>query len=227
MVATIKRRSDTNDRNAELTERTASVGFSALGSAKLHGNSPVVGLVLVVALLVVTTFSIEALWRSFGRNPATAPDFTLIDQNGQRFTLSKIQGHPIALFFGFTHCPDECPTTLAHLAHAVHAPGVPHDTRVAFITVDPDRDSPATLKRYVRLFDPQFIGLTGGLSQLNPVYDAYHTARRAVPVNQKHSDDSFEHGTTVFYVGRDGMIRGLGQWDDAPDQIARDFKSFQ
>jgi protein SCO1/2 len=185
------------------------------------------GIVLSIVLVAIATFSGAALWRTFGPHPAMAPDFTLIDQNGQPFTLSSVRGHPIALFFGFTHCPDECPTTLAHLAHAVHAPGVPHDTRVAFITVDPGRDSPATLKRYVRLFDPQFIGLTGALGQLNPVYDAYHTARQAVPVNRKQSDDSFEHGTTVFYVGRDGTIKGQGQWDDVPAQIARDFRSFR
>jgi protein SCO1/2 len=184
---------------------------SAHGWAKQPGNSGLIGVALIVALLALAMFASAALWRTFGHNPAAAPDFTLSDQNGQPFTLSKFRAHPIALFFGFTHCPDECPTTLAHLAHAVHAPGVPLDTRAAFIAVDPERDSPASLKRYVRLFDPQFIGLTGGLNQLNPVYDAYHTARQAVPVNQTHRDESFEHGTTVFYVGRDGMIKGLGQ----------------
>jgi protein SCO1/2 len=184
----------------------------------------VIGAILAVAFLAGATIASAALWRSFGPDRATAPDFTLIDQSGRRFTLSKFRGHPIALFFGFTHCPDECPTTLAHLAQAVHAPGVAHDTRVAFITVDPDRDSPATLKQYVRLFDPQFIGLTGTLRQLNPVYEAYHTARRVVPSNQRRGEDSFEHGTTIFYVGRAGTIRGFGQWDDAPAAIARDLR---
>jgi len=192
-------RSDTNGRYAKLSERTAPAGIvSAHGSAKQPGNSRLIGVALIVALLALAMFASAALWRAFGHNPATAPDFTLSDQNGQPFTLSKLRGHPIALFFGFTHCPDECPTTLAHLAHAVHAPGVPLDTRVAFITVDPERDSPATLKRFVRLFDPQFIGLTGGLNQLNPVYDAYHTARQAVPVKQQETDEFFEHGATVF-----------------------------
>jgi protein SCO1/2 len=211
-----------------LSARTAPLGFgSAVGWAKRPGNSRIVGVALIAALLAVAAFSSTALWEFSAHNPRTAPDFTLIDQNGQPFTLSKIQGHPIALFFGFTHCPDECPTTLAHLAHAVHAPSVPNDTRVVFITVDPGRDSPATLKRYVGLFDPHFIGLTGGLSRLNPVYDAYHVARRVIRVNDKLGDDSFEHGTAVYYIGRDGVIKDLGQWDDAAAAMARDFRDIQ
>jgi protein SCO1/2 len=112
----------------------------------------------------------------------------------------------------------------------VHTPGVARDIRVAFITVDPKRDSAQTLKRYVGLFDPTFIGLTGDLRSLNPVYAAYHTLRRAVPgggnrTGGNRTQDSFEHGTTIYYIGRNGSIDGLGQWDDAPVDIARYFRS--
>jgi protein SCO1/2 len=134
-----------------------------------------------------------------------------------------LRGHPLALFFGFTHCPDKCPTTLAHLAKAVRSAGVPRDVRVAFITVDPQRDSPAALKRYVRLFDPNFIGLTGLSNELNPVYDAYHTLRRAAPQNGQPGDEAFEHGTAVYYIGREGAIKGVGQFDDSPAEMIRNF----
>jgi protein SCO1/2 len=185
------------------------------------------GILVVVLLLATTALCSAARWGVFGSDPATAPDFTLVDQDGRPFTLSKLRGAPIALFFGFTHCPDECPTTLAHLAKALHAPGVPADTRVAFITVDPARDSPALLKRYVGLFDRRFVGLTGVLRDLTPVYAAYHMPRKAARIDNEHGDDSFEHGTTVYYIGRDGTIKGSGSWDDAPEQMAQDFRSFQ
>ncbi len=227
-VATIERRSASDGRCAELSEGTAPLTFlQDPDSAKRRGSRRLLSAVVIGTLLTVAVFSSAVLSWFAGHNARMAPDFTLIDQDGQPFTLSGLRGHPIALFFGYTHCPDECPTTLAHLARAVHAAGVSQDTRVAFITVDPDRDSPATLKRYVRLFDPKFIGLTAGLSRLDPVYNAYHVARQVVRVGQNKSDDSFEHGTTVYYVGRDGTIKGLGQWDDAMSDIARDFKDFQ
>jgi protein SCO1/2 len=116
---------------------------------------------------------------------------------------------------------------LRKCAKALHAPGVPSDTRVAFITVDPARDSPAVLKRYVGLFDRRFVGLTGVLRDLTLVYAAYHMPRNVVRIDSEHGVDSFEHGTTVSYIGRDGTIKGSGSWDDAPEQMARDFRSFQ
>jgi len=182
---------------------------------------------LAALLSAVIALPVAVLWRSFSPQTALAPVFTLIDQVRQPFTLSTLRGHPVVLFFGYTHCPDECPTTLARLAKAVRASGVPSDVRVAFITVDPERDSPATLKRYVRLFDPGFIGLTGSLRTLSPVYAAYHTAREIDQVDHERHDYSITHGTTIYYVGRDGSIKGVGQWDDAIAEIVRDLRSFQ
>jgi protein SCO1/2 len=182
---------------------------------------------LAALLSAVIAIPVAVLWRAFSPQIALAPDFTLIDQGGRPFTLSKLRGRPVVLFFGYTHCPDECPTTFARLAKAVRASGVPSDVRVAFITVDPERDFPATLKRYVRLFDPGFIGLTGSLRTLSPVYAAYHTARQIDQVDHERHDYSVTHGTTIYYVGRDGSIKGLGQWDDAVAEIVRDLHSFQ
>ena len=156
-----------------------------------------------------------------------APDFALIDQDARPFKLSGLRGHPVVVFFGYTHCPDVCPTTLAHLAKAVHSPTVPGDEHVVFITVDPDRDSPSVLKRYVRLFDPEFIGLTGSLKSLEPVYAAYHTARQAVPNNHGPNDYSIVHGTSLYYVGRDGIMKGFGSWEDDTPELTQDLKRFQ
>ncbi len=156
-----------------------------------------------------------------------APDFMLVDQDARPFALSTLRGHPVVLFFGYAHCPDVCPTTLARLARALRSPGSPSDTRVAFVTVDPERDSPAVLKRYVRLFDPAFIGLSGSPQVLNGVYAAYHVLRQIVPAERGRGEYSVSHSTTVYYVGRKGTLNGLGNWDDAPLQIAHDMKQFQ
>jgi protein SCO1/2 len=192
-----------------------------------RSRARVITFVLIVLLLALSAIPIVALWRAFGPKVIVAPDFALIDQDARPFKLSGLRGHPVVVFFGYTHCPDVCPTTLAHLAKAVHSPTVPGDEHVVFITVDPDRDSPSVLKRYVRLFDPEFIGLTGSLKSLEPVYAAYHTARQAVPNNHGPNDYSIVHGTSLYYVGRDGIMKGFGSWEDDTPELTQDLKRFQ
>jgi protein SCO1/2 len=181
--------------------------------------------IALCALLAVA--ALAGARKAFGPHTSYAPDFTLVDQDGRAFTLSTLRGNPVVLFFGYTHCPDTCPLTLAHLARAVHDKNAPDGVRVAFITVDPYRDSPAVMKRYVRLFDPAFIGLTGTLKSLDPVYSDYHTWRQAVPVRHGPTDYSMAHGATVYYIGRDGSLKGLGDWTDSVAQITHDMRSFQ
>jgi protein SCO1 len=196
-------------------------------SAEARKRTYATAILLAVLLLVATVSSVAALRQVFGSKPIVAPNFALIDQNAQPFTLSALRGHPVALFFGYTHCPDECPLTLSHLAKAVHAQGVPRDIRVVFITVDPVRDSPAVLKHYVRLFDPDFTGLTGSFTALNRVYADYHATHQDAPADHDRSEGLLEHGTTVYYVGRDGTIKCYGYWDDAVSEIAQNFRVFQ
>jgi len=102
---------------------------------------------------------------SFGR------DFELRDPQGNTRRLADFRGKAVAVFFGYTHCPDVCPTTLAALAEAMKALGPDADrVQVLFVTVDPERDTPALLAQYVPAFDPRFLGLYG---------DAEATARTA------------------------------------------------
>jgi protein SCO1/2 len=184
---------------------------------------------LIAVLIVVAAIPIAALWEAFGPNSgAYAPDFTLTDQDGRPFTLSSLRGDPVVLFFGYTHCPDTCPTTLAHLTRALRAPGVPSDEHVAFVTVDPARDSPPVLKRYVRIFDPRFIGLTGTAAVLAPIYAAYHTWREDVPVHHgPHDDYSVAHGAAIYFIGRNGTVRGFGSWDDDMPTMVRELQEFR
>jgi protein SCO1/2 len=143
-----------------------------------------------------------------------APDFTLTDQNGRAFTLSHERGRPVVLFFGYTNCPDVCPTILANLERARRSIG-PHgsDVVVALVTVDPARDTKAELGRFVRVFDPSFLGLTGTNAQLGSVYRAYHVRYAKLPGSS--TDYLVSHTAFVYYIGRDGRVHGFGTWNDS------------
>ena len=154
---------------------------------------------------------------------ASAPNFTLSDQNGHAFTLAQHRGHPIVLFFGYTHCPDVCPTILANLKRARAAIGPrASDIIVALITVDPERDSAHELKQFVSAFDPSFLGLTGTAAQLAPVYRAYHV--RSVKGASYAGGYLVSHTAFVYYIGRDGRIRGFGTWSDPQDTLEEDLR---
>ena len=102
--------------------------------------------------------------------PRVLADFSLVDQDGEAFSLQQLQGKWSLLFFGFTHCPDVCPSALydLHQVSLTAARSAEHGEgfQVIFVSVDPERDSPERLNEYVRFFDPEFLGLTGTAEQL-------------------------------------------------------------
>jgi len=139
-----------------------------------------------------------------------APDFTLSDQFGHSFTLSRERGRAVVLFFGYAHCPDVCPTLLANLKSARASVG--SDALVVFVTVDPARDRALDLRRFLAAFDPSFLGLTGSPRQLAPVYRAYHVIVEKQPGGG--DDYLVSHTAFVYFIGRDGRIHGIGSWSD-------------
>jgi protein SCO1/2 len=152
-----------------------------------------------------------------------APNFTLTDQRGHAFTLSKEHGHPVVLFFGYTHCPDVCPTILANLKTARASLGPKAaDTVVALITVDAARDTKAELGQFVSTFDPSFLGLTGSSAQLKPVYRDYHV--RYAKQEEGPGGYLVSHTAFVYYIGRDGRVRGFGTWNDPQDILKEDLR---
>jgi len=154
-----------------------------------------------------------------------APDFTLTDASNQPFRLSALRGHTVALFFGYTHCPDVCPTTLATLARAKRKLGADAARfDVVFVTVDPRRDTAAVVGKYVRLFDPSFIGLTGSEAQLAPVYAAYKVYHQTLPARGSAAGYLVAHSSLVDFIGPHGRIRASGDWSDTPDQLAAEVK---
>lgn len=173
---------------------------------------------LIAALALVLACAGVLIARVLVPAGPVAPDFTLTDQDGKPYTLSAHRGRPVALFFGYVHCPDVCPETLSRLALAKKKLGA-DAFDVAFVTVDPRRDSPAVLKRYVRLFDPAFSGLTGTAKELAPVYDAYHVVHEIEATKGSANAYSVTHSSRVQFISPAGRLRGTGNAGDNADDF--------
>ena len=181
--------------------------------------------VRLVAFCASIFASLLAINSAGAVEPATklAPDFTLSDQRGHAFTLSRQHGHPVVLFFGYTHCPDVCPTILANLKSARTALGPKAaDTVVALVTVDAARDTKTELGRFVTTFDPSFLGLTGNDAALKAVYRDYHV--RYAKQQEGPGGYLVSHTAFVYYIGRDGRVHGFGTWNDPQDILREDLK---
>lgn len=130
--------------------------------------------------------------------------FELVDQNGMRVTQSTFLGKPVLLYFGYATCPDVCPLDLAKMASI--ARGIRTDTGLAvtpvFVTIDPERDTPAKLKTYVGWFGKDFVGLTGTPEQIAAIGDEYHVYYKKVPA--PNGGYLMDHSTMLFLLGADG-----------------------
>ncbi|MFQ6672359.1 MAG: SCO family protein [Candidatus Tectimicrobiota bacterium] len=154
-----------------------------------------------------------------------APDFTLTDHNGQPFRLSDQRGNVVVLFFGYTSCPDVCPTTLA-LWRQVHDALGPEAERVrfVFVTVDPDRDTPERLRQHLTVFNPAFIGLWGTPEELGRVYEAYDVTHEKVLVGESAAGYLMNHTATVFVVGPEGQLRSSHGFFTPPEEVVSDIR---
>ena len=149
-------------------------------------------------------------------------DFQLTDQNGQAVTAATYRHDLVMLYFGYTQCPDECPTTLTMLANALHALGPQaSQVRVLFVTVDPSRDTTQVLKRYVSNFGPEFVGLRPDQDELRALSKRYRiTYHYEKP--DKYGDYEVDHSSAIFIFDRGGRARLLGLTGDTAQQVASD-----
>jgi protein SCO1/2 len=127
----------------------------------------------------------------------------LTAHTGRAFGAADLAGHPTLVFFGFTHCPDVCPTTLVTLA-AVKKSGALPDLRVLFVSVDPQRDTPPVLAAYVHAFDPDFIGATGDAAEIARLAQKFGVA--VARVDLPGGDYTMDHSAAVFLLDRRGEI---------------------
>jgi protein SCO1/2 len=129
--------------------------------------------------------------------PRPIEDFALTDESSQPFTLASLKGRPTLVFFGFTHCPDVCPTTLVKLAQIAKAAAIPNLT-VVLVSVDPARDKPEQLQTYVHAFDPHFKGLTGDQAQIDKISREFGVAVARVELSG--GDYTMDHSAAVFLL---------------------------
>ena len=154
-----------------------------------------------------------------------APSVALLDQDQRTFRLTNQRGKAVVLFFGYTHCPDICPTTLAKVATADRLLGTAaRNVVVAFVTVDPQRDTTAVLKRFVRLFNPRFFGLTGSPQALDALYAHYYVWHRRLPTHSFGAGYLMAHSSAIFMLDRDGDLRVIHDWSDSPQVLAHDMQ---
>lgn len=152
--------------------------------------------------------------------------FTLTDHTGQVRHLEDFKGKVVAVFFGYTRCPDVCPTTMMSLASAMKVLGdKAKEVQVLFITVDPERDTEEILAQYVPSFDPSFIGLVGTQAQLKEATRNYRAVYRKQPTADG-SSYTMDHSAGVYVFDRKGEIRAFLRHDQTPAELAHDITHF-
>ena len=170
------------------------------------------------------------LWTLGGLRSATAPaaiggPFQLADQAGQTVTEQNLKGKPTLIFFGFTHCPDVCPTSLFEISEVLKAMGKDADRVNAwFVSVDPERDTAAAMKDYLSSFDPHLKGLTGAPDAVAKVLSAYRVYSKKVPL--KDGDYTMDHTALIYLMDRQGQFVAPFNLKRTPEEAAKDLKRY-
>jgi protein SCO1/2 len=149
--------------------------------------------------------------------------FTLTDQDGKRRTQADLRGRFLLIYFGYSFCPDVCPTTLAEMGAALDRLGPKKDRVVPlFITIDPERDTPKALNAYLKSFGPNFVGLTGSLKEIEQVAREYHVYIKKRPL--PGGSYSMDHSGVIYLMAPDGKFVTYYEDEVGPDKIAEDLR---
>jgi protein SCO1 len=151
--------------------------------------------------------------------------FRLTDQNGRTVTDEDFKGHPFLVFFGYTHCPDICPTTLFEISEMLRALGPDADrARALFITVDPERDTAAVMKDYLSNFDPHVAGLTGDPAQIAAVAKTYRAYYKKVPLDD--GGYTMDHMAVIYLMDKDGRFVSTFSLKRTTEAAAADLRRY-
>ena len=178
---------------------------------------------LAIGLLVT-------LWLMGGLRGAAAPSaiggpFRLIDQAGQTVTEKSLIGKPSIVFFGFTHCPDVCPTALFEMSEVLRAMGSDAGkVNAYFVSVDPERDTPAAMKDYLSSFDPNLKALTGSPEEVAKIISAYRVYAKKIPL--KDGDYTMDHTALIYLMDRNGRFVAPFNIKRTPEAAAADLKRY-
>lgn len=178
---------------------------------------------LAIGLLVT-------LWLLGGLRGATAPaaiggQFRLTDQAGQTVTEKNLIGRPSIIFFGFTHCPDVCPTALFEMSEVLRAMGPDAGKLNAyFVSVDPERDTSVVMKDYISSFDPHLKGLTGTPDEIAKMISAYRVYAKKIPL--KDGDYTMDHTALIYLMDKNGNFVRPFDLKRKPEEAAADLKRY-
>ena len=197
---------------------------------------------LILLLILLVTFTSVQLWVTQDRTtqkkeldlaPGQAETqlggtFTLTDQSGKQFQDIDFRGKIMLVFFGFTHCPDICPVTVATLTKAMALLGEKADQVVpVFISVDPENDTPAVMKDFLSNFDKRIVGLTGNGDQIKQVAQAYKvyfskkdSSAGMSSDTAKDTDSGFDHSAYIYMMGKDGKFIRVFPYNAQEQEIA-------
>jgi protein SCO1 len=179
------------------------------------------------ALLGWLTFEMNRPSGNLAEGPFGVP-FTLVRQDGQPITQAGFQGKPTALFFGFTHCPEVCPTTLYELNGWLEKVD-PDNTKLQayFVTVDPERDTTALINAYVTAVSKRIIGISGPPDAVNAMVKGFRVYARKVPLDETRPDGDYtmDHTASVFLLDSKGRFKGTISYGEDPDTAATKLKN--
>lgn len=185
---------------------------------------PVARLVPVLGLLALLTACDAPMRGTEIERPSPAPPLALTGADGTRFDLADRQGEVVLLFFGYTHCPDVCPTVLADWARAKRLLGArAAGVRFVFVSVDPERDTPEVIARYVAHFDPALVGATGP----RPEMERFTAGLGLAQVRNPGVGDEYtvDHSTAFVLVNPDGKLAGYFQAPHSADALVADLSA--
>ncbi len=185
--------------------------------------------ILLLGLLAAVSIGI-GLWAGMQGSPKPkiegypdlGGDFTLMSDKGP-VSLQDLRGKVVPIYFGFTHCPDVCITSLSNISAGLKLLTEDELSRVQplFISIDPERDDPARVGEYVRYFHPGIIGLSGSLEDVTKVAKKHFVIFEKVKLDDSEMGYTMDHSSIIYVVGKDGVIRTLIHHGEAPEGIAK------
>lgn len=189
-------------------------------------------LTLVLSVLIIGGIALVDYLIQLGSSEGTVPPgteaqiggvFSLIDQNGEPVSNESYADRYKLIFFGFTHCPDVCPTTLSRMTQALNQLGPLNDRLYPlFITVDPERDTPPRLKEYAKAFDPRIIYLTGSADEIARVLKAWKASRAKIATDKGEAtaeDYSMSHSSVLYLMTPGDRLVDSYNWEIQPDKM--------
>ena len=186
---------------------------------------------ILSAFLITLVVVLGGIFLIAAREPGAATasaiggPFSLVDQDGKTITERDLKGRPFLVFFGYTHCPDVCPTTLFELSEVLRALGPDADkTQALFVTVDPQRDSPAVMKDYLSSFDSHLRGVSGDPAQIEAVEKSYRVYAKKVP--SANGDYSMDHTALVYLMDKQGRFVAPFNLRRPPEEAAKDLRRY-